>query len=323
MHEMINKVVIIGAGAVGCSYAFSMVNQAAAEEIILIDVNERKAVGEAMDLNHGVPFSPSNTVIRSGTYGDCKNADLVVIAAGLPQKPGETRLELLDKNIRVFKSIVGNLLHAGFDGIILVASNPVDILTYAAFKESGFPSGRVIGSGTVLDSARFKYMLGHYLGVDSRNVHAIIIGEHGDTELAVWSQASIGVENLDKVLRRRNNPKDKAELDKIFINVRDAAYEIISRKGATYYAIGLCLARITKAIFNNENSILPVSCYLENQYGQRDIYMGVPAIVNRSGIKEIIEIDLDDNETRQFNYSAAVLKEQIKSIQAQEQPATV
>ncbi len=314
MHEMINKVAVIGAGAVGCSYAYAMVNQAVAEEIVLLDVNQRKAEGEAMDLNHGVPFSPSRTVIRSGTYEDTKNADLAVISAGLPQKPGETRLELLDKNIKVFKSIVRNLLDAGFDGIILAASNPVDVLTYAAYRESGFPSARVIGSGTVLDSARFKYMLGAYLGVDARNVHAIIIGEHGDTELPVWSQASVGVENLDKVLRRRNNPKDKEELQNIFNNVRGAAYEIIERKGATYYAIGLCLTRITKAIFNNENSILPVSCYLNGQYGQSNIYMGVPAVVSRGGIKEIIEIDLDANEERQFDHSAAVLRESVKSI---------
>ena len=320
MHENINKVVVIGTGAVGCSYAFSMVNQGVAEEIVLIDVNEKKAEGEAMDLKHGIPFSPSRTVIRSGTYEETRQADLVVIAAGLPQKPGETRLELLDKNIRVFKSIVNNLLNAGFDGIILVASNPVDVLTYAAFKESGFPCSRVIGSGTVLDSARFKYMLGEYLEVDARNVHAIIIGEHGDTELPVWSQASVGVETLDKVLRRRNNPKDRKALENIFGSVRGAAYEIIERKGATYYAIGLCLTRITKAIFNNENSILPVSCYLDSQYGQSDIYMGVPAVVNRSGIKELIEIDLDETESHQFDHSAAVLRESIRSIQTPSQP---
>ena len=316
MQERINKVVVIGTGAVGCSYAFAMVNQGVAEEIVLIDKNEKKAEGEAMDLNHGVPFSPSSTIIRNGTYADCQNADLVVISAGLPQKPGETRLELLGKNIKVFKSIVQNLLDAGFDGIILVASNPVDILTYAAFKASGFPPERVIGSGTVLDSARFKYMLGQYLEVDARNVHAIIIGEHGDTELPVWSQASVGVESLDKVLHRRNDPNDQTVLESIFNNVRGAAYEIIARKGATYYAIGLCLTRITKAIFNNENSILPVSCYLTGQYGQSDIYMGVPAVVSRGGIREIIEIDLNETEAQQLAHSADVLRESIQSIRA-------
>ncbi len=316
MQERINKVVVIGAGAVGCSYAFAMVNQAVAEEIILIDKNEKKAEGEAMDLGHGVPFSPSSTIIRNGTYADCQNADLVVISAGLPQKPGETRLDLLDKNIKVFKFIVQNLLDAGFSGIILVASNPVDILTYAAFKVSGFPPERVIGSGTVLDSARFKYMLGQYLEVDARNVHAIIIGEHGDTELPVWSQASVGVESLDKVLRRRGDPNDREVLESIFNSVRGAAYEIIARKGATYYAIGLCLTRITRAIFNNENSILPVSCYLTGQYGQSDIYMGVPAVVSRSGIREIIEIDLNETEALQFAQSADVLHESIRSIRA-------
>lgn len=309
-----NKVVIIGAGAVGCSYAYSMVNQGVAEEIILIDVNDRKAEGEAMDLNHGIPFAPAHTKVRSGDYSDCAKADLVVITAGLPQKPGETRLELLDKNAKVFKSIVKSVMDTGFDGIFLVATNPVDVLTYVVYKESGLPAHRVIGSGTVLDSARFRYMLGEYLGVDSRNVHAAIIGEHGDTELPVWSQASIGIESLSKVLERRNNPRDKEELNRIFESVRDAAYEIIDRKDATYYGIGLCLTRITTAIFNNENSILPVSCLLNGEYGQSDLYIGVPAIVNRNGIKEVIEIELNDTEREQFNHSASVLRRSIESL---------
>ena len=314
MNDKTNQVVIVGAGAVGCSYAYSMVNQGVAEELVLIDIDQKKAEGEAMDLNHGIPFSPAHTVVRTGTYEDCKHADLVVITAGVPQKSGETRIELLDRNIRVFKDILRNIVDTGFSGIILVASNPVDILTYAAYKESGLPSNQVIGSGTVLDSARFRYMLGKYLGIDPRNVHANIIGEHGDTELPVYSQASIGTENLVRFLERRKKLDDKEELDKIFKNVRDAAYEIINRKGATYYAIGLCLTRITKAILNNENSILPVSCLLQNHYGQSDIYMGVPAIVNRTGIKEVIEIDLDETEKSQFEHSAKVLRESIRSI---------
>ena len=207
------------------------------------------------------------------------------------------------------KSIVKEVLANGFDGIFLIATNPVDILTYVVQKESGFPSNKVIGSGTTLDTARFKVLLGEYLGVDSRNVHAIIIGEHGDSELPVFSQASIGTENLEKVLKRRNNPKDKENLEQIFINVRDAAYEIINRKGVTNFGIGMCLTRITKAILNDENSILPVSCLLEGQYGQSDIYMSVPAVVNRSGIKEVIELDLDEKEQELFKKSAEVLKE--------------
>ncbi|WP_454193826.1 L-lactate dehydrogenase [Paenibacillus sp. Marseille-Q7038] len=310
----INRVVLVGTGAVGCSYAYAMINQGIAEELVLVDVNAAKAEGEAMDLNHGVPFAPSPTKVWSGSYEECKNADLVVITAGLPQKPGETRLDLVDKNAKIFKTIVREIMDSGFDGIFLIASNPVDILTYVTWKESGLPKERVLGSGTTLDTARLRYMIGEYLEVDTRNVHAAIIGEHGDTEFAVWSQASIGIESLDKVIERRNNPEDRAKLDEIFVNVRDAAYHIIERKGATYYAIGMALARVTKAILGNENSILTVSSLLEGHYGQDDLYIGVPAIVNRGGVREVIEIDLNEEEKAKFNHSAKVLKELIAKV---------
>lgn len=310
----INRVVLVGTGAVGCSYAYSMINQGIAEELVLVDVNAAKAEGEAMDLNHGMPFAPSPTKVWSGTYKDCGKADLVVITAGLPQKPGETRLDLVDKNAKIFKSIVREIMDSGFDGIFLIASNPVDILTYVTWKESGLPKERVLGSGTTLDTARLRYMVGEYLEVDTRNVHAAIIGEHGDTEFAVWSQASIGIESLDKVIERRNNPEDKAKLDEIFVNVRDAAYHIIERKGATYYAIGMALARVTKAILGNENSILTVSSLLEGQYGQEDLYIGVPAVVNRGGVREVIEVELNEEEKAKFDHSAKVLKELIAKV---------
>ena len=302
------KVVLVGTGAVGTAYAYSLVNQGFITDLVLIDANKEKAEGEARDLVHGMAFAPSNMKVSSGDYSECKDADLVVITAGANQRPGETRLQLVEKNTQIMKSIVKEVLANGFDGIFLIATNPVDILTYVVQKESGFPSNKVIGSGTTLDTARFKVLLGEYLGVDSRNVHAIIIGEHGDSELPVFSQASIGTENLEKVLKRRNNPKDKENLEQIFINVRDAAYEIINRKGVTNFGIGMCLTRITKAILNDENSILPVSCLLEGQYGQSDIYMSVPAVVNRTGIKEVIELDLDEKEEQLFKKSAEVLK---------------
>ena len=302
------KVVLVGTGAVGTAYAYSLVNQGFITDLVLIDANKEKAEGEARDLVHGMAFAPSNMKVSSGDYSECKDADLVVITAGANQRPGETRLQLVEKNTQIMKSIVKEVLANGFDGIFLIATNPVDILTYVVQKESGFPSNKVIGSGTTLDTARFKVLLGEYLGVDSRNVHAIIIGEHGDSELPVFSQASIGTENLEKVLKRRNNPKDKENLEQIFINVRDAAYEIINRKGVTNFGIGMCLTRITKAILNDENSILPVSCLLEGQYGQNDIYMSVPAVVNRTGIKEVIELDLDEKEEQLFKKSAEVLK---------------
>lgn len=308
------KVVLVGTGAVGTAYAYSLVNQGFVTELVLIDANEEKAKGEAMDLVHGMAFASTNMVVHSGSYADCKDANLVVITAGANQKPGETRLELVEKNAKIMQSITQETIKSGFNGIFLIASNPVDIMSHIVQKESGFPASRVIGSGTTLDTARFKVLLGEYLELDPRNVHAVIIGEHGDSELPVFSQASIGTENLDKVLKRRNNPDDIANLGKIFIRVRDAAYEIINRKGVTNFGIGMALARITKAILNNENSILPISCLLENMYGQSDIYMSVPAVVNRQGIRKVIELELHDNEKVLFEKSAQALREARKTV---------
>ncbi|MEC1178061.1 L-lactate dehydrogenase [Metasolibacillus meyeri] len=314
MHkEKVNRVVVVGTGAVGCSYAYSLINQGVVEELVLIDVNEAKAEGEAMDLNHGIPFAPSPIQVWSGSYEDCGSADLVVITAGLAQKPGETRLQLVEKNTKIFKEIVNNIMASGFNGIFLVATNPVDILTYVTWKESGLPKERVIGSGTVLDTARLRFALGQYFNVDTRNVHAAIIGEHGDTELPVWSRTMIGMEHIDTILKYKEDIK-KESLDDIFIHVRDAAYQIIERKGATYYGIGMSLVRITKAILNNENSILTVSAYLNGEYGQEDVYIGVPAKINRSGIQEVIEIKLNDQEQEQFQRSVSILKETMKPV---------
>lgn len=311
--EKINRVALIGTGAVGCSYAYSMINQGVSEELVLIDVNEAKAEGEAMDLNHGMPFAPSPIKIWHGSYSDCETADLVVITAGLPQKPGETRLQLVEKNTKIFKQIVKSIMESHFNGIFLVATNPVDILTYVTYKESGLPKERVIGSGTVLDSARLRFAIGQYLNVDTRNVHAAIIGEHGDTELPVWSHAAVGIEPLKAVLEAKKNVKKEC-LEDIFLSVRDAAYQIIERKGATYYGIGMSLVRITKAILNNENSILTVSTFLNGEYGHKDVYVGVPSVINRSGIREVIELRLDEKEKEQFDHSVNVLIETMKSV---------
>lgn len=312
MKQKINRVVLVGTGAVGCSYAYSMLNHGVAEELVLVDVNEAKAEGEAMDLNHGMPFAPAPTKIWKGSYADCKDADLVVITAGLPQKPGETRLDLVEKNTKIFKQIVRGIMDNGFDGIFLIATNPVDILTYVTWKESGLPKERVIGSGTTLDTARLRYMLSDYFDVDARNVHAYIIGEHGDTELPVWSHASVGVQKLAKVLQDQKYKQE--DLDAIFVNVRDAAYHIIERKGATFYGIGMALMRITKAILNNENCILTVSAYLNGEYGQSDIYVGVPAIINRSGVREVMELEMDAAEQAKFDHSVKVLKETMSPV---------
>ncbi|MEH7885509.1 L-lactate dehydrogenase [Bacillus sp. JJ1609] len=313
MKNRVNRVVLVGTGFVGSSYAFAMINQGVAEELVLVDLNKEKSEGDAMDLNHGMAFAPSQTKIWFGSYADCKDADLVVLCAGANQKPGETRLDLVEKNTKIFKSIVEEIMASGFDGIFLVATNPVDILTYAVWKFSGLPKERVIGSGTILDTARFRFLLGDYFKVDTRNVHAYIIGEHGDTELPVWSHADIGGKPIAKMMKDQERYKHD-DLEQIFTNVRDAAYHIIQRKGATYYGIAMGLVRLTKAILHDENSILTVSAQLNGEYGHNDIYIGVPAIVNRSGIREIVELSLDEEEQKKFDHSVEVLKQAMDPV---------
>lgn len=313
MLNRVNRVVLIGTGFVGSSYAFALLNQGVTEELVLIDLNKEKSEGDAMDLNHGLPFAPSRTKIWFGDYKDCKDADLVVLTAGANQKPGETRLDLVEKNTVIFKGIVKDIMTSGFDGIILVATNPVDILTYVVWKFSGLPKERVIGSGTILDTARFRYLLGEYFDVDTRNVHAYIIGEHGDTELPVWSHADIATISISDWTKNKDGFK-QSDLEDIFLNVRDAAYHIINRKGATYYGIAMGLVRLTKAILQNENSVLTVSTYLDGEYGHKDIYIGVPAIVNRNGIREVVELDLNGEEKEKFSHSVSVLKQTLEPI---------
>ncbi|MBP2331442.1 L-lactate dehydrogenase [Corynebacterium freneyi] len=302
-----NKVVLIGAGDVGVAYAYALVNQGIVDHLAIIDIDERKTGGNVMDLNHGVVWAPSRTKVTRGTYADCEDAALVVLCAGAAQKPGETRLQLVDKNMRIFKSIVDEVMASGFDGIFLVATNPVDILSYATWKFSGLPAHRVIGSGTVLDTARFRYMLGEYFDVSPMSVHAYIVGEHGDSELPVLSSANIAGVGLRSKLER--NPELHDELEEIFIRTRDAAYEIIDAKGSTSYGIGMGLARITRAIFQNQEVALPVSALLRGEYGHEDMYIGTPAIVNRKGIRRVVELELDDYESEQFDKSVATLRE--------------
>lgn len=306
------KIAVIGTGFVGSSYAYTVLNQGLANELVLIDINKKKAEGDAMDLNHAVPFG-SPMRIWAGDYGDCKDADLVVIAAGANQQPGETRLDLVDKNAKMFQSIVGEVMNSGFDGLFLVATNPVDILSYATWKYSGLPAHRVIGSGTILDTARLRYLLSEAYRVNPQNVHAYIIGEHGDTELPLWSHASIGVRPISDYLKQGIGPSQE-ELDQIFVKVRDAAYHIIERKGATYYAIAMGLARLTRAILNDENSVLTVSTLLNGEYGLRDLYIGVPAVVNRSGVREVVDLNLPEEERKKLHHSAEVLTRVLKKF---------
>ncbi|SFM21876.1 L-lactate dehydrogenase [Gracilibacillus orientalis] len=305
----LRKVVIIGTGFVGTSYAYALLNQGVVNELVLIDLDEAKAEGEARDLNHGMAFG-NPMRIKAGDYEECHNADLVVITAGANQKPGETRLDLVTKNAKIFKGIVTKVMDVDFQGIFVVATNPVDILTHLTREISNLPKERVIGSGTILDTARFRYLLGEHFEVDARNVHAYIIGEHGDSELPVWSHVQIGGVPLGQYADIDNLYQNK-DMIEIFENVRDAAYHIIERKGATYYGIGLGLVRLTKAILNNENAILTVSAKLEGQYGLNDLYIGVPALLNENGIREVIELDLTEKESQQLHESAAVIQEMI------------
>ncbi|WZY00738.1 L-lactate dehydrogenase [Bacillus sp. FSL W7-1360] len=307
MKEKGTRVVLIGTGAVGSSYAFAMMNQGVAEEFVMIDMNRDKAFGDVMDLNHGKAFANKPTNIWLGEYADCKDADIVCICAGASQQPGETRLDLVEKNMVIFKAIVTEVMASGFDGIFLVATNPVDILTQATQAFSGLPKGRVIGSGTTLDTARLRYMLSDYFDVSVKNVHAYIIGEHGDTELPVWSTATIGNVPLDEYLQR-HDAYCQEDLDKIFLDVRDAAYTVIKHKGATYYGIAMSLARITKAILGNEAAILTVSTFLNDEFGQNDVCIGVPAIVARSGVRTVVEMTLSDEEQERLTHSVNTLK---------------
>src|SRR5699024_7051126 len=272
------------------------------DELVLVDLNEEKAKADVKDLNHGMLYAPSSVKIKYGTYEDCKDAAIVAICAGAAQKPGETRLDLVSKNMKIFKSIVDSVMESGFNGIFLVATNTVDILARATWKLTGFPKQRVIGSGTILDSARFRYLLGEEFGVTPTSVHGYIIGEHDDSELAVWSSSNIsGVQIASKLSEERKN--------EIFVQVRDAAYEIIEAKGATYYGIAMGLIRITKAILKDEDVVLPVGTLLEGEYGYDDVYIGVPTIINRSGAVKIFELTLDDQEKEKLEASVKALKE--------------
>ncbi len=308
------KVVIIGCGFVGMSYAYAMVNQGICDELVLIDVDKKRAEGEAMDLNHGMAFSPSHMKIRSGDYDETANADIVVISAGVGQKPGETRIDLLSRNAKIFEGIVSETIKAGFSGIFLVATNPVDIMTNIVMKLSGFPKNRVIGSGTTLDTARLRFVLGEYFGIDPRNVHAYVIGEHGDSEFVPWSQALLATKYVESVCRDDPERFDIEEVKRIGENVKHAAYRIIEAKRATYYGIGMALARITKAIFGDEHSVLTVSAYLSGEYGKSGVCIGVPCIIGRDGIIDHVVLELREDELKMLGDSCDFLAATAKEI---------
>lgn len=301
---MKNKIVLVGCGNVGMSYAYALLNQQTyVDELILIDINKEKIEGEAMDLNHCLAYSPSKVFVRVGDYEDCKDARIVVIAAGAAQEVGETRMDLIYKNSKIFKSIVDNVMQSGFDGIFLVATNPLDVMTYLTLKYSGLKPNRVIGSGTTLDTARLRYLISQKVNICPKDIEAYVVGEHGDSEFVAWSNANIALTGIDFFLK----PQEKNDIEE---DVRNSAYEIIKRKGATYYGIGMCLVRITSAILEDKKIILPVSSYDKNN----DVCISTPAVVNKNGVQEKIFIPLNKEETEKLTNSIKVIKEAIKSV---------
>lgn len=308
------KVMLIGCGMVGMSYAYALLNQNIVDELVLVDVNKEKAIGEAMDLNHGLAFASSSMKIYAGDYSDAKDTDLIVIAAGVNQKPGESRIDLLSRNTAVFKSIIDPVVEAGFNGIFLIATNPVDIMSEITLKLSGFSPDKVIGSGTTLDSARLRYLVGEKLKVDPRNIHAYVIGEHGESEFVPWSQAHVSTVSLDELKAKHPERSEDLDMSEIEAEVRNSAQKIIAAKKATYYGIGMALVRITKAIFSDENSILTISSLVDGPYGIKGAYLGLPCIVGREGRVKLLELDLTEEEQKKLENSAAVIKEAFSSV---------
>ena len=307
------KIVLIGTGMVGMSYAYALLNQNLCDELVLIDINKKRAEGEAMDLNHGVAFSGGNMEIYAGEYTDCRDADLVVLTAGLPQKEGQNRLDLLKENRKIFETILQSVLENGFQGIFLVATNPVDIMTRIVYEISGFPPEKVIGTGTALDTARLRYLLGEKFMIDPRNMHAYVMGEHGDSEFVPWSQAMMATKLIFDLCGETEGCHFQ-ELLELEEEVRMAAYKIIEAKKATYYGIGMAMARITKAIFGNEYSVLTVSAHLQGEYGENGIYIGIPCVVNRMGIQRIVELPLGSEEKQRLHSSCETLENTYREI---------
>ena len=302
---MNNKVVIIGCGNVGMSYAYSLLNQkTSVHELVLIDLNQDRIIGEAMDLNHCLAFAPNKINIKAGTYSDCKNASIIVIAAGANQAPGETRMDLINKNSKIFKDIITKVMGTGFNGIFLVATNPLDVMTYLTYKYSGLPANRIIGSGTCLDTARLKFLVSEKVGISPKDINAYVVGEHGDSEFILWKESNISLQSIDKFI-------SKDEQKKIEDDVRNAAYEIINKKGATYYGIGMSLTRITNAILGDENTVLTVS----NYDAKNDVFVGMPAIIGRNGIEDKVYIEIDKEEEIKLENSIRVIKEAINKVE--------
>ena len=314
--SMVNdrKAAIIGCGFVGSSSAFALMQSGLFSEMVLIDADVNRAEGEALDISHGLPFAKPMK-IYAGSYEDIADAAIVIVTAGAGQKPGETRLDLVKKNVEIFKSIIPEIAKQDFNGILLIVANPVDILTYVAAKLSKLPQGRVFGSGTVLDSARLKYLLGEHLDVDNRSVHAFIIGEHGDSEMAAWSSANVSGIPLNDFCEMRGYFKHEESMKKILEEVKNSAYEIIEKKHATYYGIAMSVRRICEAIIRDEKSILPVSSIQKGEYGIENVALSIPAIVGREGVEKVVPIKLSDTEKEELIKSANTLKNVLDTVE--------
>lgn len=308
------KVAIVGTGLVGASAGYSLVNQNICDELLLIDINHERAVGEAMDLQHCIDFTTSRTKVAVGSFEDCTDMDIVIITAGGPPKPGQTRLDTLELSAKIAKSVVQEVMKSGFNGIFLVASNPVDIITYLVWKESGLPRNQVLGTGTSLDSSRLKSILSQYIDVDPRSIHGYTLGEHGDSQFAAWSHLTIGGKPFMQILEEQKETLAHIDLDEIIDQVRKAGFEILHRKGTTYYGIGCALASIARSIFNDDHKILAVSTILDGEYGYENIATGVPAILTRQGLKEVVELNLTDDEKEKFDNSNKVLRNYMATI---------
>ena len=310
-----SKVVLIGAGAVGIAYAYALLNQGLTDHLAIIDLNEELTWAQVEDLSHSVPFSGNNIKVSVGTYEDCRDAAIIVNCAGVAQREGETRIDLAARNAKIFESINSQIMANGFNGIYLVATNPVDVLTYVTWKQTGLPSSQVIGSGTVLDTARWRHNLSKHFDIAPSAIHSYIIGEHGDSELPVLSTSSVAGVPLPSILEdeAKQDPEIYTKIDEMFVHTRDAAYDIIKAKGNTSFGIGSALARITKAILRNEDVALPVSALVNGEYTHSDIYIGTPTVLNRSGVRNVVELHLSEDEFAKFDASATTLREVVES----------
>jgi L-lactate dehydrogenase len=312
-NSLNRKVTVIGTGNVGATFAYALMLSGLCSEIVLVDANNQKAEGEAMDINHAVPLAHP-TRIRAGGYPDCAGSAITVVTAGSAQKPGETRLDLVKRNAAIFKSIIPEVVANNPGGILLIATNPVDILSHVSLKLSGLPDNKVIGSGTILDTARFRYLLSQHFNLDARSVHAYIIGEHGDSEVPVWSLANVAGMPIEDFCQANGCGCDQVARDQIFQQTRDAAYQIIERKGATFYAIGTGLVRIVESILRDQNTVLSISTHIQGQYGIQDVFLSLPCVVNHNGIDRIIELPLNSKELEELQHSAQALQAVMRSI---------